>query len=58
MKPTRATWFTRAAKSAPLLQVAGWLISFSLDKNPLKDYRAFVSAIRAGTLDDTLPDGY
>jgi len=28
-----ATWITPAEKSTSLLQVAGWLISFSLDAN-------------------------
>jgi hypothetical protein len=35
-----------------------WAAAGGSLKKPLRDYRAFVSAIRAGTLDDTLPYGY
>jgi hypothetical protein len=35
-----------------------WAAAGGSLKKPLRDYRAFVSAIRSGTLDDTLPYGY
>jgi hypothetical protein len=35
-----------------------WAAAGGSLKEPLRDYRAFVSAIRSGTLDDTMPYGY
>jgi hypothetical protein len=35
-----------------------WAAAGGSLKKPLRDYRAFVHAVRSGTLDDTLPYGY
>ena len=45
--------YTRGSRANVAWAAAGGSL-----KKPLRDYRAFVSAIRAGTLDDTLPYGY
>ena len=40
------------------LAKVAWAATGGSLKKPLRNYRAFVSAIRSGTLDDTLPYGY